>query len=47
MNISEHVTEADDGTLNGSTTPMVNLVTCIIKYLNTGKIKPEELFPDT
>ena len=41
LKCSEHVIEADDGPLNGSTTPMVNLGTYIFKYLNTGEIKPE------
>ena len=41
LKLSEHVTEADDGPLNRSTTPMVNLGTYIFKDLNTGKIKPE------
>ena len=41
---SEHVIEADDGTFNGCTTPMVDLVTYIFKVLNKGKIKSEESF---
>ena len=40
----ENVIEADDGTFKGSTTPMVDLSTYIFKYLNTGKIIPEESF---
>ena len=42
LKVSEHVIEADDGTLKGSATTMVNLGTYIFKYLNTGKITPEE-----
>ena len=38
----KHVIEAGDGPFKGSTTPMVNLSTYIFKYLNTGKITPEE-----
>ena len=41
---SEHVIEADDVPLNGSTTPMVNLGTYIFKDLNTGEIKPGYFF---
>ena len=41
---SEHVIKADDGTFKGSTTPMVHLDTYEFKDLNTGKIKPKELF---
>ena len=44
LKFSEHVIEADDGTFKGSTTPMVDLGTYIFKYLNTGKITPEESF---
>ena len=47
INISKHVIKADDGTLNGSTTPMVDLGTYIFKDLNAGKIKPEELFTNS
>ena len=38
---SEHVIKADGGTFKGTITPMVDLVTYIFKYLNTGKITPE------
>ena len=44
LKLSEHVIEGDDGTFNGSTTPMVDLGAYIFKCLNTGKIAPEELF---
>ena len=44
LKLSEHVIIADDETLKGSTTTMVNLGTYIFKYLYTGKITPEELF---
>ena len=44
LQLSEHVIEGDDGTFNGSTTPMVDLGAYIFKCLNTGKIAPEELF---
>ena len=37
----EHVTESDDGTFKGSTTPMVDLGIYIFKYLNKGKITPK------
>ena len=40
IKLSEHVIEADDRPLKGSTAPMVNLGTYIFKYLNTGKITP-------
>ena len=36
--------EAYDGPFNGSTTPMFDLGMYIFKYLNTGKITPEESF---
>ena len=36
LKLSEHVIEADYGHFNGSTTPMVDLGTYILKYLNTG-----------
>ena len=39
---SEHVIKADDGNFKGSTTPMVDWGVYIFKYLNTGKITPEE-----
>ena len=41
---SEHVIEADVVPLKGSTPPMVDMDTYQFKYLNTGKIIPEELF---
>ena len=40
----EHFIEANDGPFKGSTPPMVDLSTYIFKYLNTGKITPEESF---
>ena len=40
IKLYEHVIESDYGTLNGSTTPMVNLGTYIFKDLNTRKITP-------
>ena len=39
--LSEHIIEADDGPLKGSTTLMVDLDAYISKDLNTGKIKSE------
>ena len=42
LKFSEHITEADDGTFNESTTPMVDLGTYLFKDLNTGDITPEE-----
>ena len=44
LNVFERVIEADDGTLIGSTAPMVDLGAYIFKDLNTGKITPEESF---
>ena len=44
LKLSEHVLEADDGPLNGSTTSMVDLGPYIFKDLNTGEITPEGLF---
>ena len=44
LKFSEHVIEADDGPLNGSTKPIFNLGTYIFKDLNTGKIKPNGFF---
>ena len=38
LTISEHVIEADDGPINGFTTPMVDLGAYIFKDLNTGKL---------
>ena len=40
--MSEHVIESDNGYLNGSTTPMIDLGAYIFKYLNIGRIKSEE-----
>ena len=42
LKYSDHVIKADDGTFKGSTAPMVYLGTYEFKYLNTGKITPEE-----
>ena len=39
--------KADDAPFKGSTTPMVNLVTYIFKYLNTEIIAPEESFTNS
>ena len=47
IKFSEHVIEADYGTFNGSTKPMVDLGTYIFKDLNKGKIAPEEQFTNT
>ena len=47
IKLSEHVIEADGGPFNGSTTLMVYLGTYIFKYLNAGKITPEELFTNS
>ena len=44
LKFSEHVIEADDGTFEGSTTPMVDFVTYIFKYLNTEGITGKEYF---
>ena len=41
LKFSEHIIKEDNGTFNESTTPMVDLVTCTFKDLNTGKITPE------
>ena len=40
----EHVIKSDDGDFNGPTIPMVDLGAYIFKYLNAGKITPEESF---
>ena len=39
---SEHAIKVYDGTLKGSTSPMVDLVTYEFKGLNIGKITPDE-----
>ena len=44
LKFSDHVTEAYDGPFKGSTASMVDFGTYEFKYLNTGKITPEELF---
>ena len=44
LKFPEHVTEADDGPFNRSTTPMVDLGMYVFKYLNKGEITHEELF---
>ena len=40
----ERKKESDDGNLEGSTTPMVDMGMYELKHLNTGKITPKELF---
>ena len=40
LKLSEHISEADDGPLKRSTTPMIELCTYEFKDLNTGKITP-------
>ena len=47
LKLSEHVIEADDGTFNGSTTPMVDLGTYAFKDLNQGKFTPEYFFTNS
>ena len=42
LKLSDNSVKAENGTLKGSTTPMADLGTYIFKYLNIGKIKPEE-----
>ena len=44
LKFSDHVIESDYGPFKGYITTMVDLVTYEFKYLNTGKITPEELF---
>ena len=44
LKLSEHAIKADDGTFKGYTTPMIDLVICVFKYLNTGKRTPKESF---
>ena len=46
LNVSDHIIESDGGSFIGDTAPMVDLVTCVFKDLNTGRIKPEESFTD-
>ena len=46
LKLSEHVIEADGGPFKGSITPMIDLGKYIFKDLNTGKITPEESFPN-
>ena len=41
LKFSDHVIKADDGTLKGLTSSIVDLVTYECKYLNTGNITPE------
>ena len=41
MKISDHIIEADDGPFKGSTTPMADLGTYVLKHLNTGKLHPK------
>ena len=43
----EHIIEADNGPFKWSTTLMVDLGTYIFKYLNAGKITPEEFFTNS
>ena len=42
--LSDHVVEGDGGPLKQSRAPMVDLGMNFFKYLNTGKITPEESF---
>ena len=42
--LSDHAIESYDGNLKGSIEPMVDMGTYEFKDLNTGNIKPEELF---
>ena len=42
----DHVIKADGGLFIGATAHMVDLGKDAFKYLNTGKIKPEEIFTD-
>ena len=46
LKFSEHVIEANDGHLVGSTAPMVDLGAYVRKYLKKGETKPKESFPD-
>ena len=47
LKFSKHVIEADDGPFIGSTASIVDLGAYVFKDLNTGEIKPEELFTDS
>ena len=44
LKLYKHVIKVDYVPYKGSITPMVDFVTYIFKYLNTGRIKTEELF---
>ena len=44
LKLSDHIIEAENGTFKGSTALMVDLGPYESKYLNTGKITPEESF---
>ena len=44
MKFSDHVIKTDNRTFKGSTVPIVYLGMHEFKYLNTGKIIPEESF---
>ena len=44
IKLSDCVIESDDGPFKGSVSPIVDLGTYEFKYLNTGKITPEEIF---
>ena len=46
LKCSKHVIKSYDGPYIVSTASMVNLGAYVFKDLNTGKIKPEELFTD-
>ena len=45
LKLSQHISEADDGTFKGSTTPMVDLGICVLKDLNTGKLYLKNRLP--
>ena len=47
LKLSDHVIEADDGPLKGSSTPMDYLGMYEFKYLNTNNITPEESFTNS
>ena len=47
LKFSSHVIEADDRTLKGSTSPMVDLSAYLFKDSNIGEIKTEYFFTDT
>ena len=44
LKLSEHAIKYDDRPFKEYTPPMFNLVTYVLKYLNTQKITPEEQF---